>query len=122
MILAKQMILIKRIYNPAEKSDGFRILVDRLWPRGIKKEQADIDFWAKEIAPSVALRKWFNHEPEKFATFKHKYRIELEENPSLAEFLKQIAGHQKITLLFGAKDEEHNQAVVLQDFLQQLKK
>ena len=112
------MIVIKRIYEPAEATDGYRVLADRLWPRGVNKEVANVDFWAKDIAPSVPLRKWFNHEPEKFKTFKNRYMDELKENKSVAEFLEKIKPHTKITLLYGAKDDTHNHALVLQDFLQ----
>lgn len=116
------MIMIKRIYEPAEAKDGYRVLVDRLWPRGIKKEAANVDLWVKDIAPSVPLRKWFNHEPEKFKTFKNGYMHELEENKSAAEFLEKIELHARVTLLYGAKDIEHNHALVLRDFLQKSQK
>jgi uncharacterized protein YeaO (DUF488 family) len=112
------MIQIKRIYVPAETGDGYRVLVDRLWPRGIKKELAKVDLWAKDIAPSVLLRKWFNHEPEKFKAFTHRYMQELGENQAVPGFLEKVEPHQTVTLLYGAKDEEHNQARVLQAFLQ----
>ncbi len=112
-------IAIKRIYAPPSKSDGLRILVDRLWPRGIKKENAAVDEWQKELAPSTELRKWFNHDPEKWAGFQKKYKEELRQNPALEAFLKHHTGVQKITLLFGARDEEHNQAVVLREVLEQ---
>lgn len=115
------MILIKRIYAAAEASDGYRVLVDRLWPRGIKKELARIDLWAADLAPSVPLRKWFNHEPEKFKLFKHRYVQELEENEAIAVFLEKTEPYQTITLLYGAKDGKHNHALVLQDFLQKMK-
>ncbi len=111
-------IKIKRAYEPSEKSDGFRILVDRLWPRGIKKEDADFDVWLKEIAPSVALRKWFNHEPEKWEAFHKKYSTELKHLPALKEVLEHVKKHKTVTLIYGAKDELHNQAVVLKEFLE----
>ena len=116
------MIVIKRIYEPAEASDGYRVLVDRLWPRGIKKEMAEVDLWAQDIAPSVPLRKWFNHEPEKFETFKKGYMQELKKNKSVADFLEKIEPHDTVTLLYGAKDNAHNHALVLQDFLQKNQK
>jgi uncharacterized protein YeaO (DUF488 family) len=113
-------IKIKRVYEPAVKSDGFRILVDRLWPRGIKKEEANVDAWLKEVAPSTGLRKWFNHEPEKWAAFTKKYKKELEDSSALQELSALAKKHKRITLVYSAKDEEHNQAVVLQQFIQDL--
>ncbi|HVZ97221.1 MAG TPA: DUF488 domain-containing protein [Chitinophagaceae bacterium] len=111
------MIKIKRIYEPAEKTDGYRVLVDRLWPRGLSKEKAHCDIWLKEVAPSDALRKWFNHEESKWEAFKKKYAEELKQNSTWKE-LEQITEHHKtVTLLYGAKDEKHNQAVVLQTIL-----
>lgn len=110
-------IKIKRIYEPYEKSDGFRVLVDRLWPRGIKKETAHIDHWMKEVAPSANLRKWFNHDPEKWAGFKTFYKAELKDAAAIKELVREIRDHGSVTLLYGAKDEKHNQAVVLQTVL-----
>ena len=106
-------ISIKRVYLPAEDSDGCRVLVDRLWPRGIKKEDAKVDLWAKTRAPSVELRKWFNHIPERFEEFSKKYVEELKANPEAALVLDELRRHDKVTLLYGAKDEQHNNAVVL---------
>lgn len=111
---------IKRVYLPVTSTDGKRILIDRLWPRGISKTKACLDEWNKEIAPSNELRKWFQHDPEKFAEFKQKYLDELKVNPSLKEFviqIKQALQQENVTLLFSAKDELHNNAVVLQDYL-----
>ncbi len=113
-------IKIKRVYKPAEVSDGFRILVDRLWPRGIKKAGNHFDVWMKEIAPSNELRKWFNHEPEKWEEFKSKYISELEHLPALEELLTHVRKHKTTTFVFAAKDEEHNQAVVLKEFLEKV--
>jgi uncharacterized protein YeaO (DUF488 family) len=110
-------IRIKRIYEPFSKSDGYRILIDRLWPRGIKKEDAHVDKWLKEIAPSTALRKAFNHQPEKWASFIPAYQKELENSIALDELLSDIHDHQTVTLLFAARDEEHNHALVLQQFI-----
>jgi DNA-3-methyladenine glycosylase len=110
-------IKTKRIYEPAADSDGFRILVDRLWPRGMKKEAAHIDLWLKEVAPSAELRKWFNHEPEKFEQFVEKYHAELKRAAAFEELATLAKEHKILTLLFGAKDEQHNQAVVLKQFL-----
>jgi len=108
-------ISIKRIYEPYAASDGFRILVDRLWPRGLKKEDARVDRWMKEVAPSSALRKWFDHDPAKWAEFTHWYQEELQANPAFAELTGLIKEKgSAVTLLYAAKDEAHNQAVVLQ--------
>ena len=113
---------IKRVYEKPEESDGFRILTDRLWPRGISKEKAALDLWEKAIAPSPELRKWFGHDPEKYETFREKYLQELDHNPGKEDFLSLVKSHLKegrVTLLYGARDREHNQAVVLQHFLEQ---
>jgi len=108
------MIGIKRVYQKAAKEDGWRVLVDRLWPRGMKKEEVKIDVWMKEVAPSDALRQWFAHDPKKWPEFQKKYRTELRQKKELLAELKEIEKeHRTLTLLFGAKDEEHNQAVVL---------
>ncbi len=114
-------IKIKRIYEPYESDDGFRILVDRLWPRGIKKADARIDLWEKEIAPSTALRKWFGHQPELFSEFETRYEQELANNPVSPDFIRIICMHldtENVTLLYGAKDQKENQAVVLLDWIQ----
>jgi uncharacterized protein YeaO (DUF488 family) len=112
------MIQIKRSYEPSAKKDGFRILVDRLWPRGIKKEQANIDLWLKNAAPSPGLRKWFHEAPiERWSEFKAAYHTELEKNDDLEEFQKLIKKHPVITLVYGARDNQHNHALVLQEFL-----
>jgi uncharacterized protein YeaO (DUF488 family) len=111
-------IAIKRVYEPFLKTDGYRILVDRLWPRGIKKEDAHIDLWLKELAPSTALRKWFNHEPEKWKSFLTKYKTELKGSPAWEELLALLKLHKTVTLLYGAKDEQHNQAVALRLFME----
>ncbi|WP_018614500.1 DUF488 domain-containing protein [Segetibacter koreensis] len=110
-------IKIKRVYDFAEKSDGFRVLVDRLWPRGIKKENAHFDLWMKVIAPSNELRKWFNHDPAKWEEFKNRYETELQQSNALKELSSFIDKHKTVTLIYGAKDEQHNQAVVLKDLL-----
>jgi uncharacterized protein YeaO (DUF488 family) len=108
------MMQIARIYGPAQKSDGWRVLVDRLWPRGIKKENAHVDLWMKDIAPSEALREWFGHKPERWTEFQRRYRAELSKKKELVAELKRAEKmHGKLTLLFGARDQEHNQAVVL---------
>lgn len=112
-------ISLKRAYQAADSSDGLRVLVDRLWPRGISKEHARIDLWFKEIAPSSELRKWFGHDPARWDEFKTRYRTELDANPDTVKELKAaMAGHAKVTLVYGAKDEAHNDAVVLLEYLQ----
>jgi uncharacterized protein YeaO (DUF488 family) len=112
------MIKIKRVYEKPANEDGWRVLVDRLWPRGMKKDAAHADVWMKDIAPSDALRRWFGHEPERWSEFQKKYRAELAKKRELVAELKKMAKeHAALTLLFGAKDEEHNQAVVLADVL-----
>jgi len=103
-------VTIKRAYEPAVRSDGSRILVDRLWPRGISKRKAALDGWMKEVAPSAALRKWFGHKPERFKDFAKRYRAELKGNPAL-EDLRALKG--KVTLVYGAKDPKINHAAVL---------
>ncbi|HZW70787.1 MAG TPA: DUF488 domain-containing protein [Hanamia sp.] len=110
-------IQLKRIYEPYSKEDGYRILVDRLWPRGFTKEKAALDLWLKEIAPSTELRKWFGHDPEKWKEFQKKYRIELKQNKEALDRLMDYIKKGKVTLLYGAKDEEHNEAQVIKDFI-----
>jgi uncharacterized protein YeaO (DUF488 family) len=110
-------IAVKRVYEPAAKSDGYRVLVDRVWPRGLKKEDAALDAWAKELAPSTALRKWFGHEPARWETFRHRYAAELDAQKTFWQPLVTKAERHRVTLLFGAKDEEHNQAVALKMYL-----
>jgi uncharacterized protein YeaO (DUF488 family) len=112
------MVRIARIYEPPTKNDGWRVLVDRLWPRGVKKEKARVDEWMKEIAPSNELRKWFGHKVERWAEFQKRYRADLVKKKELLQTLRAMERkHRTITLLYGAKDEEHNQAVVLRDVL-----
>ena len=108
---------IKRAYAPAEAADGYRILVDRLWPRGISKEKAKIDLWLKSVAPSNELRKWFGHDPERFAEFDRRYRAELAESGALDELRAVLREHPDATLLFAAHDEAHNTAAVLKELL-----
>ncbi len=112
------MVRVKRVYEKAESKDGWRVLVDRLWPRGMKKEAAKIDLWMKDVAPSDTLRKWFGHDAKKWGDFQKKYRAELKEKAELLAELKKLEKeHGTLTLLFGARDEEHNQAVVLAEVL-----
>ena len=110
-------IRIKRIYEPPADSDGYRVLVDRLWPRGIKKESAHIHHWEKEAAPSGPLRKWFAHDPAKWAGFKKKYLAELEASGAGDRLKDLLRPHKTVTLLYAASDEEHNNAVVLREYL-----
>lgn len=110
-------ILIKRIYEPEAKSDGVRVLVDRLWPRGIAKESANLDLWLPDLGPSTGLRKWFNHDPAKWDEFRRRYHAELKEKMELVAELKERGREGTVTLLYSAKDEAHNQAVALQEYL-----
>ena len=113
------MIKIKRVYDQASEEDGFRILVDRLWPRGMSKDKAKVDLWLKEVAPSDDLRKWFSHDPKKWQEFKKRYENELKDKQELLHKIKQTEKQKgTVTILFSAKDEEHNQAVALAAFLQ----
>ena len=107
----------KRIYEPAAKGDGYRVLIDRLWPRGIKKEDAKLDEWARELAPSTDLRKWFGHDPQRFDEFRRRYIKELKSQDEELQALRRRARKGTVTLLFGARDTEHNDAVVLADVL-----
>jgi uncharacterized protein YeaO (DUF488 family) len=110
-------IKIKRVYERPDKEDGARILVDRLWPRGLTKAKASVDLWLKGIAPSTELRKWFGHDPDKWAEFKTRYRAELRENDEQVALLKREIDKGAVTLVYGAKDEEHNEALLLQELL-----
>ena len=112
-------IKIKRAYDPADADDGLRVLVDRLWPRGLTRDAAKIDHWLKDIAPSGELRGWFGHDPERWAEFRKRYRAELVANkPAVAELHQLAKGAKSLTLLFAAKDAAHNNAVVLKEYLQ----
>lgn len=111
-------IKIKRVYEQPDQDDGVRILVDRLWPRGLTKEKASVDLWLKEIAPSTELRKWFGHDPEKWKSFRGRYVSEIRHNDDLLKVLKQKASEGTITLLYGTRDEKHNEALVLKQFLE----
>jgi uncharacterized protein YeaO (DUF488 family) len=110
-------ILIKRIYDPPDQSDGVRVLVDRLWPRGVTKKAAALDFWMKELAPSTELRKWFSHDPARWEGFRQRYRRELRKHGAQLEALKAQAAKRRVTLLYGARDTVHSEAVVLQEAL-----
>jgi uncharacterized protein YeaO (DUF488 family) len=108
---------LKRVYAEPAPDDGTRILVDRLWPRGLTKEKAHVDLWLKDVAPSTELRKWFAHDPARWTEFKSRYRAELRKNGEPLTVLKQAVAKGPSTLLYGAKDEEYNEAVVLLDLL-----
>ena len=108
---------LKRAYEKPSKEDGLRILVDRLWPRGLTKDKAAIDVWLKEIAPSTALRKWFDHDPEKWNEFKKRYKAELKDNKEQVAILKTHLKSGPVTLIYAAKDETHNDAIVLKELI-----
>ncbi len=112
------MIRVKRAYDLPASGDGARILVDRLWPRGIKKEELKIDAWLKEVAPSDELRKWFGHDPEKWEQFRQCYTAELKDKNEILEPIRKAAQGGTVTLVYSAKDTEHNQAVALKDYLE----
>jgi uncharacterized protein YeaO (DUF488 family) len=106
-------VRVKRAYDPPAPDDGLRVLVDRLWPRGLKRQKAKIDLWLKDVAPSTELRRWFGHDPARWAEFQDRYRAELAGNAALRELLGIVKQRRRVTLLFGARDVEHNDAVVL---------
>ncbi|MBK9948976.1 MAG: DUF488 family protein [Nitrospira sp.] len=112
-------ILVKRIYEPAGTSDGFRVLVDRIWPRGIAKADAKLHLWLRDIGPSMALRTWFNHDPTRWTEFQRRYHAELKQKSTLLATITAQANTSPVTLLYSAKDEQHNQAVALRSFLLQ---
>lgn len=114
----KMGIQLKRVYDSPAATDGKRILIDRLWPRGLTKEKASVGLWLKEIAPSTELRQWFSHDPQKWPEFQERYRQELQRNAALVAQLRAEAEHGIVTLVYGAKDTEHNDALVLKKFLQ----
>ena len=119
--MSKYTVKIKRIYETADEHDGFRVLVDRLWPRGVSKERAQVDQWRKDIAPSTQLRKWFNHDPERFEEFVHRYTEELDANREAVDMLTALfAKYSTVTLLYAAKDPKVNHALVLKEYLQNL--
>lgn len=118
--MKKFSVKIKRIYDAPLADDGLRILVDRLWPRGLSKEQAHVDFWHKEIAPSNELRTWFSHKPELFKEFSKKYTDELKNQKQILKEIKELAQKNQVTLLYSAKDTEFNNAVVLKKVLEEV--
>jgi len=111
------MIDLKRIYEEPSEDDGYRVLVDRLWPRGVSKEKAALGEWLKEVGPSDGLRQWFGHKPERFDEFRKRYLVELKTNPATEQLKRIVQSHKTVTLLYSAHDPEHNQAVVLRDYL-----
>jgi uncharacterized protein YeaO (DUF488 family) len=112
-------VQVKRAYEPPESGDGYRVLVDRLWPRGLSKEAARLDAWLKELAPSSELRKWYAHDLERWDEFQERYRQELEDRQAALEELAARANEGRVTLVFAARDTEHNSAAVLRDYLEQ---
>ena len=115
---AKPDIRVKRIYDPPARTDGTRVLVDRLWPRGVSKDRAKLKLWLKEIAPSDDLRRWFGHDPARFAEFSRRYRAELNANKEAVSCMEDLTKAGTVTLLYGAHDTEHNEARVLADYLE----
>lgn len=112
------MIQLKRVYEEPSRDDGLRILVDRLWPRGLTKARAAVDVWLKDVAPSTELRKWFGHDPAKWKQFQVRYRKELRDKKSALELLEQKTEENTVTLVYGARDEEHNEALILKRILE----
>ena len=118
-LFLKMNISIKRIYDPQDDGDGYRVLVDRLWPRGISKEKASWDEWEKNVAPSTRLRQWFDHDDAKWDLFRQRYFEELDKNTEAVPHLRQLARKGKLTLLYSARNTEHNEAAALRDYLMQ---
>lgn len=112
-------VQIKRIYDAAEDGDGYRVLIDRLWPRGVSRERANLDEWARELAPSAELRRWFGHDPGRFAEFRARYRRELEAQGERVQQLRRRTRVEPVTILYGARDRERNDAVVLSELLRE---
>lgn len=115
--VAAESIRLKRVYESASSEDGMRILVDRLWPRGLRKEDAAVDRWLKEIAPSTELRQWFGHDPVRWPEFRRRYTAELRQHTTMLDETRELAKQGTVTLVFGAHDEQHNNAVVLREVL-----
>jgi uncharacterized protein YeaO (DUF488 family) len=110
-------VFLKRVYDPPAAADGKRVLVDRVWPRGVTKDAAKLDLWLKDVAPSTALRKWFGHDPARWPAFRERYRAELADNPALDVLKTLVRTEKRVTLLYAARDTQHNQAVVLHELL-----
>jgi uncharacterized protein YeaO (DUF488 family) len=115
--VAANRVRLRRVYEPPSPEDGVRVLVDRLWPRGLSKAEASVDRWMKDIAPSAELRKWFGHDPERWPEFRRRYTAELRQQPAAVDELRELSRRDTVTLVFGARDEQHNDAVVLRDVL-----
>ena len=115
---AAEKIRVVRVYDAPKSSGGCRVLVDRLWPRGVKKEEIQVDHWAKELAPSAELRRWFGHDPDRWPEFRRRYFAELDSRPGAWQKLIHECGRRRLTLLYAAKDEEHNNAVALREYLE----
>jgi uncharacterized protein YeaO (DUF488 family) len=112
-------VRIKRVYDAADKDDGYRVLIDRMWPRGVSRERAHLDEWARELAPSVELRKWFGHRPERFQEFRKRYRGELRAHADRIGELRDRAEQERVTVVYAARDEQHNDAVVLAELVRE---
>ena len=119
VVIMRKMIQLKRAYEKPAKADGMRILVERLWPRGVNKKDAKIDLWLKDVAPSTELRKWFGHDPGRWAEFRRRYKVELRQKRQLIKLLKTKAREKPVTFIFAARDEIHNSAVVLKEIVGQ---
>lgn len=115
--VAAANVKLKRAYETHDEADGTRVLVDRLWPRGVRKADATLDHWLKDLAPSTELRKWFGHDPERWAEFRHRYAEEVHQHPQELETLRTLARQGLVTLVYSAHDEEHNDALVLRDLV-----
>ncbi len=111
-------IWLRRAYDPPTRNDGYRVLVDRIWPRGVSRDDAAIDHWAREMAPSDDLRRWFNHDPGRWDEFQRRYRAELEAHDDALDTLVDRVGQGRVTLVYGARDQRHNNAVVLRDVIE----
>ncbi|MBB2155003.1 DUF488 domain-containing protein [Gluconacetobacter diazotrophicus] len=118
--MTRPAIRVRRIYDPPEPAEGARVLVDRLWPRGMSKARAALTLWLKDIAPSTELRLWFGHDPERWTEFQRRYRAELKANPAAVEQVERLGRQGPVTLLYAAHDPDHNEAVVLADYLRRL--
>jgi uncharacterized protein YeaO (DUF488 family) len=116
----RQRVRIKRIYDPPARGDGYRVLVDRLWPRGVSKSRASLDAWEKELAPSTELREWFGHEPQRWSVFRRRYRKELEDHKVELAALKRRSARRYVTLLYAAKSHDYNHALVLQQAIEEI--
>jgi uncharacterized protein YeaO (DUF488 family) len=120
MVTRRATIRLKRAYEPLSKDDGLRILVERLWPRGLTKEKAAIDLWLKEIAPSPELRKWYGHDISRWDEFRRRYRAEIEVKGEMLSDLKQMIKEGPVTFVYAARDEEHNSALILKEYLESM--